>query len=55
MGEYIIRKHIINGTTMKTIGCFNLNDREIEIEQLKQIYPDVSIDIDGDIVVFEDE
>lgn len=48
-------KYILNGSTQKLVGYFNEEDKEKTVQQLEQIYPDVSIDCDGDIVVFEEE
>ncbi len=48
-------KYIINGSTQKLIGHFDESKMKETVQKLECIYPEVSIDISGDIVVFEEE
>lgn len=48
-------KKIINGSTQTLLGTFNEDDLAKTVLALEKTCPEVSIDIDGDIIVFEDE
>ena len=45
---------IINGSTLEVIVEFQKSDTNKILDDYRKLYPDVSVDLSGDIVVYED-